>query len=1132
MSAVDNISQYYNLYDSTKGYTELLFRAGKVLQSKEVNELQSMLKNQIKNVGDTILTNGDIIEGCQLIVADDMRSATVTKGKVYLNGDVRTVDTTTVTIKGTGTEIIGVLLQESVITPDDDSSLLDVSTGYDNYNQDGAYRLKEYVEITVDNSDASVLYTLIDGSMQTTNTAEDLTQLDKINATLARRTFDESGNYKVEGLKLLTRNYTDDDHLYVSLEAGRAYVKGYEVNKTTASMVALDRAKSTRDVSSEPKVYRNGTLKYALNNAYPNAITRVVATVEVTDSTVTRSSIKGGVDYLNTVYTPVVSIVSVSQGDTTYVEGTDFQLTNNGIDWSLSGAEPNTGTSYTVVWRYNKTMAGPDAEKPDYDLYYDSDTDIGYLEFTETGDKPVNGTSVLVTYNYLLCRRDVISLDKDGNIIVTKGQPDVLRTVESPAVSTSDALVIGSVLIKPNSDELAIINNATQAVSMLSLYNMLDRISTIELNQAVSDLDNEAADGEDATELAGILTDGFLGISKCDTYHTDFSATIDMDEQCLVLPFDTSLSTLVPDTTNNYNVTAWNRLITAPASEITLVSQSLATGYMQVNSYNAFPDSPSVKISPEVDNWIDNSTITLNGGTRTATVTLRRWWYHRGESWAASEKAVWQSYGYTDGGASLGWSNGSATTTTEIINSVLNEAILYMRQTSVTVSGYKLGANTDNVIVTFDGIPVTMAPAKPAYKGTTAGTLKADSDGFTQGYFTIPANTVCGTKEVTIYATNTPTLAGTTQYTANGRKITTTKTVYTTYVTLRTSDPVAQSFQFDTDQHITAVGVYFRDKDLTEAITVQVRNMVNGYPGTTVYAEKVVQPADIKYSTNGTAETKITFDDPIYCDANTQYCFTILSNSDVDTLYIAETSNNDLTTGNKITKNPYINGVLFSSSNALTWTAHNNSDLKFNIYGAQFETTGSVVFKQISNVSLDRLMVASEEEIPSGCSVTWQYRINEGDWNPIEVYDDRELSEFATKVDVKCSITANTHSSPAIAIDCLQLAGFKNKSTGTYVSRNVSVEEGFNHVKIVADICIPSGCNVTFYYATDSSGTDWKAISTSITPTQKSTTYSTYTYEDDLSETAKNYRVKIVMTNNGSINRPSVMNLKNIMKTV
>jgi hypothetical protein len=51
MAKNEIVNQYYNLFDETKGYTEILFRAGKVLQSKELNEMQSILKSQITNVG-------------------------------------------------------------------------------------------------------------------------------------------------------------------------------------------------------------------------------------------------------------------------------------------------------------------------------------------------------------------------------------------------------------------------------------------------------------------------------------------------------------------------------------------------------------------------------------------------------------------------------------------------------------------------------------------------------------------------------------------------------------------------------------------------------------------------------------------------------------------------------------------------------------------------------------------------------------------------------------------------------------------------------------------------------------------------------------------------------------------------
>lgn len=1125
MAKNEIVSGYYNLFDSTKDYTEILFRAGKVLQSKELNEMQSILKNQIKSVGDTILTDGDIIEGCQLVISDDRHTVTLTKGRIYLDGNVRDVPDTTLTITGSGVEIIGAKIQSTVITADDDTALNDVATGYDNYNQDGGFRLKESVQITLNDNTASILYSLTDGELLSVVSTEDLTQLDKINATLARRTFEESGNYKVSGLTLSDKQQSDDDYIYITLEAGKAYVRGYEVNKDTAYTVRLERANTLRSVENEPKTYRSTVSKYALNNNYPNSIKKLVSIVQVTRN-ITRGNIVGGTDYLPAGLVPAVEIVSITQGGTTYVNGTDFQLLNDGVDWSIGNNAPAAGSSYSCTWTYNKTMV----KDVDYELESSEDYYNGYVKFLE-GDKPVNGTQFTINYDFKLCRRDVIALDMYGNVVVTKGQSDILRTVESPSVDSNHVLALGSVLLKPMSSEVAIINNNTKAIQMLDLYNMLSRINDIEYNQAVSDLDQEAADGEAATELRGVFTDGFIGITKADTYHSEWSATIDLDNKELTLPFTTSVTNLVPDTANNYRAGKFGRLITAPYSEITLLSQNLVSGSIRVNSYNAFPKTPVLSLNPEIDNWVDEEKITVQGGTKTGSVTLRRWWYHKNESWAQSEKALWQSYGYADGGESLGWSNGNYTAQITTIESVINTAIMYMRQKRVDVSVQNLEPNSDNIVATFNGSAVALTPTLARYQGTGNGTLKADASGNAYGYFTVPANVLCGTVEVKVYASNTPSLAGTANYTANGSKQTTTEKVWTQKITIRASDPLAQSFQFENDQFVTGVGLYFLDKDLNEPVTVQVRNMVNGYPGNVVYAEKVIQGASIKTSTTASEETKVVFDNPVYCNAGEQYCYTILSNSDVDSVWIAETTKNDINTNTQISKNPYLNGTMFSSSNALTWTAHQSQDMKFNIYGAKFETSGQITFNAISGVSFDRIMVMSDESIPTGCSITWQYAINEGGWLPIETYDDRDLTEVATTVQLRCTIGATTTTSPAIAADSLILCGFANQASGAYVSKNVGVTSGFNTVKIVLDAYTPTHSNYNVYFATDTNGENWQ-VPDYKGEEQVSSQFKQHTYEKTLTEKAFNYRVKIELTTSDQINRPRIQNLKNIMKTV
>lgn len=1121
MGDLSNINQYYNLYDATKEYTELLFRAGKVLQSKELNEMQSMLKNQIKNVGDTILTNGDIIEGCQLVI--DGTNITITKGKIYLNGDVRSVPTTSIEITGEGKEVIGAILISEVITPDDDEDLKDIASGYDNYNLDGAYRLKENVQITLNNNDASILYTLVDGQQQTVIQNEDLTQLDKFEATLARRTFDESGNYKVSGLKLIDKGYNDANFIYLSLETGKAYVKGYEVNKTNAQQVALERTNTLRVVENEPKIYRTGTTRYLLNNENINSINKVVSIVQVAQ-TITRGSIIGGTDYLP--LHPVTEIVSVKQGGTTFTQGVDYQLFNDGVDWSLGKNAPEPGSTYIVTWAYNKTM-----EKGlDYDLYLPEDSIAGYIEFLNN-DRPVDGSTFLVNYDFKLCRRDVISIDKGGNIIVTQGQPDVLRKVESPSVDPQDSLVLGSVLLKPNSNEISIIQNNTQTIPMLDLYKMLERINALEYNQSITDLDNEAAAGENATELIGVFTDGFIGLTKADLYHDEWNASIDLDNQELVLPFETSISNLAVDRENDFKAGTFNRLLTTPYTEEQLFSQNLVTGSLRVNNYNAFPKNPAVQLSPSVDNWVDENSVTIEGNDTTKVVTLRRWWYHKGESWAQQEKAIWQSYGLADGGQSLGWNATSVTTTKSLVTSILDTAIMYMRQRNVNLIVQHLEPNIDNIMATFDGIPIELTPVKNTYRGSKIGTLKADADGKALGYFTIPANTLCGTRELKVYPEGAPYAVGSANYTANGRTRTTITTVWKETVNLNPYDPIAQSFQFDIDHYLTSVGIYFLDKEASEPIVVQVRNMVNGYPGSIIYAEKVLYSNQILTSNDGSKETRVRFDDPVYCKANEQYCFTIMSNSDLDSVWIAETTRTDITTNTQVSRNPYLNGNLFSSSNAMTWTAHQSADMKFNLYGARFELSGHAIFQAIEDVSLDRLMVVSEESIPTGCTVNWKYRINDGTWLPIETYDDRDLDEVAEKVDVRVDITANSYTSPAIALDSLILAGFSNKASGVYISKNVVVPNGFNMVKQVVDLYIPANTNVNMYYATDTDGDDWKTLNNTST-VQKTNNYKTYTFEARLGAKAYNYRCKIELSSVLKTSKPKAMNLRSIMKEV
>ena len=103
----------------------------------------------------------------------------------------------------------GFKITEELITPETDASLTDNAQGSANYAAKGAHRLKINLRLTgknlgaSDDTDFVELMTLKRGEVQA-NKAE-LTQYSVIGDTLARRTFDESGDYTTRPFQFETR---------------------------------------------------------------------------------------------------------------------------------------------------------------------------------------------------------------------------------------------------------------------------------------------------------------------------------------------------------------------------------------------------------------------------------------------------------------------------------------------------------------------------------------------------------------------------------------------------------------------------------------------------------------------------------------------------------------------------------------------------------------------------------------------------------------------------------------------------------------------------------------------------------------------------------------------------------------
>ncbi len=180
-----------------KGYQRVLGVPERYIQAPELTVIQGMVQSQLKDIADTLYKNGSVIEGCQIIL--DGTNVKITAGKIYYNGFIVSSPETSLVITGSGEETIGVNITETIITEEVDASLRGKVPSSEAYGQPGAQRLKIEAEIVLDDNAQIKLYKLVNGVPQVTTTRPEMSELYNI---LARRTYDESENYLVDGLDL------------------------------------------------------------------------------------------------------------------------------------------------------------------------------------------------------------------------------------------------------------------------------------------------------------------------------------------------------------------------------------------------------------------------------------------------------------------------------------------------------------------------------------------------------------------------------------------------------------------------------------------------------------------------------------------------------------------------------------------------------------------------------------------------------------------------------------------------------------------------------------------------------------------------------------------------------------------
>ena len=205
-------------------------------------------------------------------------SASIGAGVYFIRGYFVNVSKQTIILdnyKNTPSFRVGLKIDELILNAGDDSSLYDPSKGFTNYAAPGADRFKINLTLTkklisdLNDTDFIELLRVENGKIKI---IEQKSQYNIIKDYMAERTYDESGDYTVEPFNVSVNNSLNDrlgnnglffntetteqknspseDLMCLKISPGKAYVRGYDIEKISTTIIDVDKPRDTASIQN------------------------------------------------------------------------------------------------------------------------------------------------------------------------------------------------------------------------------------------------------------------------------------------------------------------------------------------------------------------------------------------------------------------------------------------------------------------------------------------------------------------------------------------------------------------------------------------------------------------------------------------------------------------------------------------------------------------------------------------------------------------------------------------------------------------------------------------------------------------------------------------------------------------
>jgi hypothetical protein len=1084
--------EYLDRFNVESGWDNILFNSVS-LQASELNELQSIYDFKLRKFGDIFISDGSVISGCEITPPKsysgiDPAVVTIGKGSLYIGGKIITTPGVTVSGIFTGEDFEWIYVDVEEQTLEDQSDLGSPEIQEPNFVILGANRrilnLKFYNEAT--KTPHAIKFDLLrNGQMLFKRSS---LGLDKIAKMIESRIYEENGDFLVSGANIVTKNSSIMSTLCdVMISPYVVYIKGRRFEKASTQIVGTPKILDSflqQDIAQV--LYSTGSVDFLTNNVFALEVNYIknlktcIYPVRVIKHIT--HLVAGGNDYLE-IDGSLAKILTVTYGATTYTDNIDFKadVINLGIDWSLPGVEPSTGSIYTVELVYYREIdfevKSIDSSFIPEDYAYRrypnaslNDYSLSEIVITDTDYYGLLPSLVVNTEYYVYKRRidAVVISEFDGTVKIVNGNYYEFPPARRPKISNNDFFLYWLTLV-PGSlpDQVASYkeDNRIFRVTQRGISSMESQLSAMQENLVLVQLDTDALTTPVTGIMKGIYTNLFNSMDNSDIgydgsnplFPNSYDVGYDDGTLTTSIVINGSSQNAYKDTCSLYS---GNKSFTLQFFETVAISQLKSTSFVSVQPFAYVYNMQTLSINPMSDFWYDHNEMTV---------------VEQGPASVVQKKMLVTEI------------SGSGRTSTPVADTIIPlgvstslTVIPFARQRTIGIQGnlWFIPGGNQNVVLrcSVNGVDVS---------GFSTNVI-LNSDGTFNGLFTIPAGIECGIVPVRVY-TDPEYIEATVNYTSSGEVQTNTRTniripvveevvqevfrpIIQTQKTIETQvtwvdapasknnfaikasivDPIAQTIFIDDEMFISSIEVYFRQKSPTSGVRCKVEEVVNGYPSENVIGNTFLESSMVKTSLDGSVSTKFTFKDPIYLEKGKYYAFTIKSDSPDYLVYVCNQGQKSYEDGEMIVSPVYV-GVFFESSNDSTWSAVQERKIKFKIYKAQFSNSGVMETNtQMISDSWFQGMFNISEYPGTFCELF--YSADNGIWTKFKLGDKVNIADksLATTCKLRFQMSSsNPNLSPTLSNEFGTLY-WKYKTQGYWYSPwlDMGDENTFDNVKM------------------------------------------------------------------------------------